>query len=65
MSKKDTPQIKITQVRSVINRSKDQKRTIEALGLKRMHYSVVHNSTPQILGMINKVRHLVHVEEVK
>jgi len=65
MSKKDIAQIKITQVRSVINRPRYQKRTIEALGIQRMHHSVVHNSTPQILEMINKVRHLVNVEEVK
>ena len=65
MNKKDTAQIKITQIRSVINRPKDQKRTIRALGLQRMHHTVMHNPTPQILGMINKVRHLLDVEEVK
>jgi large subunit ribosomal protein L30 len=57
--------IKITQVRSVINRPKGQKRTMEALGLRRMRHSVIHTETPQILGMINKVMHLVKVEDVK
>lgn len=57
--------IKITQVRSIINRPQNQKRTIVALGIHRMHHSVVHEVTPQILGMVNKVRHLVEVEEIK
>jgi len=57
--------IKITQIRSVINRPKGQKRTIEALGLHRIRHSVVHNATPQILGMVKKVKHLVQTEEVK
>ncbi|MFQ6112595.1 MAG: 50S ribosomal protein L30 [bacterium] len=56
-------QLKITQVRSTIGRHYKQKRTIEALGLRRLHHSVVHNDTPQIRGMINKVRHLIVVEE--
>ncbi|GAB5522078.1 MAG: 50S ribosomal protein L30 [Rhodothermales bacterium] len=56
--------LKITQVRSTINRSGGQKRTIEALGLKRMHATVVKNDTPQIRGMLNVVKHLVSVEEV-
>jgi large subunit ribosomal protein L30 len=57
--------IKITQVRSIINRPENQKRTIKALGIHRMHNSVVHKVTPQILGMVNKVKHLVEVEEIK
>ena len=57
--------LKITQVRSIIDRKKDQKRTIEALGLGRPNYSRVHNDTPQIRGMINKVSHLVKVEEIE
>ena len=57
--------IKITQTRSIINRPKNQKRTIKALGIHRMHHSVVHEITPQILGMVNKVRHLVETEEIK
>lgn len=57
--------IKITQVRSIINRPGDQKKTVEALGLRRMHQSVVQEANPQILGMVNKVKHLVRTEEVK
>lgn len=61
MSKK----IKITQVISQIHCLKNHKRTIEALGLGRPNYSVIKNDTPQIRGMINSVKHLVKVEEVK
>lgn len=57
-------QIKITQVRSKIDRPKRQKATLEALGLRKMHQSVVKEANPQILGMVNKVSHLVKVEEV-
>jgi large subunit ribosomal protein L30 len=57
--------IKITQTRSIINRPQGQKRTIEALGLRRINHSVVHTETPQILGMVNKVTHLVKVEDIK
>ena len=56
--------IKVTQVRSKINRPKDQKATLEALGLKRMNQTVEHTPTPQVLGMVKKVAHLVKVEEV-
>lgn len=55
--------IKVTQVKSVIGRPKRQKNTVEALGLTRVHKTVVHEATPQILGMIAKVEHLVKVEE--
>ena len=55
--------IKITQTRSVIDENIRMKRTIKALGLGRPNYSVVHNDTVQIRGMINRVRHLVRVEE--
>ena len=54
--------IKIKQVRSRIGRPKDQKRTLDALGLKKMNQVVTHESNPQILGMIKKVKHLVIVE---
>jgi large subunit ribosomal protein L30 len=54
--------IKITQTKSVIDRIKKQKQTIEALGLGRPNYSVVKKDTPQIRGMIEKVKHLVKVE---
>ncbi len=57
--------IKITQIRSGIGRPLRQKRTLEALGLKRIRHTVEHQATPQILGMVNKVQHLVAVEEVK
>ena len=59
------PKLKITQVRSVIRRPQPQKRTMTALGLRRMHQSVVHSDTPQIRGMIERVHHLVRVEEVE
>jgi large subunit ribosomal protein L30 len=65
MVQKKYPKIKVTQVRSIIHRPQDQKRTIEALGLHHLHHTVVHNATPQILGMTNKVKHLVRIEEVK
>ncbi len=55
--------IKVTQVRSVINRPKRQKATMEALGLRKLNQTVEHEATPQILGMIAKVSHLVKVEE--
>lgn len=56
--------IKITQVKSVIDRPERQKRTMLALGIKKMHNSVEVEATPQILGMITKVDHLVKVEEL-
>jgi large subunit ribosomal protein L30 len=56
--------VKITQVKSIIDRPKNQKLTMEALGLRRISRSVVKEATPQILGMINVVKHLVKVEEV-
>jgi large subunit ribosomal protein L30 len=55
--------IKITQVRSKISRPQNQKRTLEALGLKKIGQVVEHDATPNILGMVNKVKHLVSVEE--
>ncbi len=57
--------IQITQVRSKIGRPKKQKATLEALGLRRMHQTVVHEATPQILGMVRKVQHLVKVTPVE
>jgi large subunit ribosomal protein L30 len=57
--------IKIIQTRSIIDRPKDQKRTIKALGLGRPNWERVHNDTPQIRGMVRKVTHLVRVEEIK
>jgi len=56
--------IKITQIRSVIDRPENQKRSLQALGLSKIHQSVEHNPTPQILGIVEKVKHLVTVEEI-
>ena len=55
--------IKIKQVRSRIGRPKDQKLTLDALGLTKMNKVVEHNATPQILGMVHKVKHLITVVE--
>ena len=57
--------IKVTQVKSQIGRLKNQKRTLEALGLKKINQVVEHDSTPQIMGMVNAIKHLIEVEEVK
>ncbi|HEB83831.1 MAG TPA: 50S ribosomal protein L30 [Bacteroidetes bacterium] len=57
--------VRVTWVRSDIGRSWRQKRIIVALGLHRLHESVVHDDTPQIRGMINKVVHLVRTEPVE
>ncbi len=56
--------IRITQIRSTIDRPKRQKRTIEALGLGRINKSREVEATPQILGMVEKVKHLIKVEEL-
>lgn len=56
--------LKITQVKSIIDRKEDQKRTIQALGLGRPNYSTVKPDNPQIRGMVDKVRHLITVEEI-
>ena len=56
--------IKITQVKSVIDRPERQKKTVAALGLKKLNWTVEVEATPQILGMVNKVNHLVKVEQV-
>jgi large subunit ribosomal protein L30 len=56
--------IKITQIKSGIDRSARQKQTLIALGLKKLHASKEVEATPQILGMVNKVSHLVKVEEI-
>ncbi len=55
--------IKVRQVRSSIKRPQDQKRTLEALGLRGIGQEVEHTSSPSILGMIEKVKHLVSTEE--
>ncbi|HLW31838.1 MAG TPA: 50S ribosomal protein L30 [Aequorivita sp.] len=56
--------IRVTKVKSIIKRPQNQKRTMEALGLHKMGQTVEHEDTPSILGMINKVNHLVSVETV-
>jgi len=57
--------IRIQQVRSQIRRPQDQKRTLEALGLKGINQVVEHEDSATILGMVNKVKHLISVEEIK
>jgi large subunit ribosomal protein L30 len=57
--------VRVTQVRSPIGRKKDQRATLIGLGLNRMHRSRELDDTAAIRGMINKVRHLVDVEEVR
>ncbi len=56
--------IQIKQVKSRINRPARQKKTLDALGLKKLNHTVVHEATPQVLGMVNAVRHLVEVTNV-
>ena len=55
--------IRIKKIRSGINRTARQKKTLEALGLRKINQIVEHDSTPQILGMINSVNHLVLIEK--
>ena len=57
-------EIKLTWTKSVIGRTQNQRRIIISLGLHRLHHSVVHQDSPTIRGMVNKVSHLVKVEEV-
>lgn len=57
------PKVRVTQTRSLIGRPGDQRRTVRALGLKRIGHSVLHDETPSVLGMIFKVRHLVEVNK--
>jgi large subunit ribosomal protein L30 len=56
--------IRITQVKSKNGKPERQKRTLEALGIRKMNHSVEHEATPQILGMATKVNHLVKVENI-
>ncbi|HOK61004.1 MAG: 50S ribosomal protein L30 [Tenuifilum sp.] len=55
--------IKVTQIRSVIGRPEGQRLTLRSLGIRRMHHTVEVEATPQVMGMIAKVRHLVRIEE--
>lgn len=61
----EAKKLKIIQKRSVIGQIEPHKRTIKALGLGRPHWSVIHKDTPQIRGMIERIKHLVFVEEVR
>ena len=61
MSKK----VKIKQIKSTIKRLESQKRTLKALGLRKIGMEVEHELTPSINGMINKVKHLVSINEIK
>jgi large subunit ribosomal protein L30 len=56
--------IRVTQVKSKIGRLKNQKLTLEALGLRKLNQTVEHDATPSIIGMVNTVKHLISVEEV-
>jgi large subunit ribosomal protein L30 len=56
--------IRITQVRSKNGKPERQKRTLAALGIHKLNHSVEHEATTQILGMVEKVRHLVRVENI-
>ena len=58
------PQLKITWTKSYIGKPQDQRKVVQALGLRRLHHSVTHGDTPTIRGMVNKVSHLVTVEEI-
>lgn len=56
--------LRVTWVKSAIGYGDDQKRTIKALGLRRLHHSVEHQDSPSVRGMVGAVRHLVEVQEV-
>ena len=57
--------LRISQVRSAIGRHMDQKLTLRALGITKLHRTVIHNDSPQIRGMVNKIRHLLEVEVIE
>jgi large subunit ribosomal protein L30 len=65
MPKKETTgkTLRVTLVRSPIGFTKDQKATVKALGLRRMHQTVEHKDTPALRGMVNKIIHLLKIEE--
>jgi large subunit ribosomal protein L30 len=64
MAKKNKVMLKITQIRSIIGQKGTHKKTVSALGLRRLNQSVTHKDTPQIRGMVAKVVHLVKMEEI-
>jgi len=57
--------LRIRQVKSASGHRFDQERTVKALGIRRLNHTVEHNDTPQIRGMVFKIRHLVQVEEIQ
>ncbi len=63
--KKQSEKIKVTQIGSAIGRKADQEQTLIGLGLNKLHRTRVLENTPSVCGMINKVRHLVKVEEAE
>ncbi len=56
--------LKVTQVKSAIHRPKDQKQTLRGLGITKVYHSVEVEGTPQIIGMIKKIQHLIKVENI-
>jgi large subunit ribosomal protein L30 len=64
MNGNGTGRLRITLVRSTIGRPADQGRTVASLGLRRLHHTVEREDSPSIRGMVNKIRHLVVVEEI-
>ncbi len=56
--------IKVTQIKSTIGQTQRQKKTIEALGLKKINHTVEHQATPAILGMLKKVNHLIDIKKI-
>jgi len=56
--------IRITQIKSKNGKPERQKRTLEALGIHKLNHSVEHEATPQIIGMVEKIRHLIKVESI-
>ena len=63
MAKKSPKSLKITQIKSPIGYNQKIKKTLRALGLRKMHQSVVHSDTPVIRGMVNKISFLLKVDE--
>ena len=58
-------QLKITWTKSYIGKPRNQRRVVQALGLRRLNHTVIHGDTPTIRGMVNKVQHLLSVEELE
>jgi len=56
--------IRVTQIKSKIGQPENQKRILASLGIRKMHQTVEHDDTPQIMGMVNKLKHLVKVEKL-